>query len=242
MSLKQSSKKFFRGWFPQEPTLSLTRSTGTKNETKSDSWALCPFLAPGALMIFAALLSACFGLTFSWYLPGGTGIYSAGFYTGIFSVAGSVIGLICGGLLLAGKHIPVAVTGLAVVFCVGLATVAMPILMGYTWMGELLVASPMIAFSAVGLIQVGLNSRKLRAYDATQEPKPAIETAEPKPINRRPVAAGLAAAGCGFILSGLLSYYLSPEFARMVPGIVIVAGAGLIAAAYLEKRTYKHGV
>jgi hypothetical protein len=240
MGMKQRSEKFFKGWFPQEPTLRITRNTSTKFEEKSGNWALCPFIVPGALIIFAAFLSAFFGLTFvSWYLPDST-VISTMFYIGIFSVAGFVLDLICGVLLLAGKRIHVAAAGLAVILCLGFATIATPILMGLkSWTGSLLVALPLIAFPAVALIQTGLNSRKLKAISVIHEPDPAVET-EPQPINRKPVAAGLAAAGCGFILAGLWSYYLAPIWAKMVPGIVIVAGAGLIAAAYLERRTYKH--
>lgn len=240
MNSKNLLQNLFRGWFPQEPALSVTRTTSSSSEQKIDSWVSCPFLVPGALMIFAALLSAYFGLTFvSWYFPEGAVIY-IGFYLGIFSVVGFVLGLICGGLLLAGKRIHAAAAGSAVILCFGLATVALPTLIGYTWMGGLLVASPMIAFPVIALIQIGLNYRKLKAYNFINEPESTVE-AEPKPINRKPIAAGLTAAGCGLILVGLGSYYLAPIWAKMVPGIIIVTGAGLIAAAYLERKTYKHG-
>jgi hypothetical protein len=198
-------------------------------------------MVPGALMIFAALLSAYFGLTFvSWNLPGGT-VISAGFYIGIFSVVGFVLCLICGGLLLAGKRIPVAITGLAVVLCFGLAALTLPILMGYRWLYGLLVAAPMIIFPVITLIQIGLNSRKLKTYNTNREPELTVE-AEPQPINRKPVVAGLAAAGFGFLLTGLLSLFQAYIFPKTLPGIIVVTGAGLIAAAYLERRTYKHEV
>jgi hypothetical protein len=229
----------FRGWFPQEPTLSITRSAGTQNE-KNGNWALCPFLIPGALIVFAALLSANFGLTIvSLYLPEGGTVIKTGFYIGIFSVVGSVLGLICGGLLLAGKRIHTAAAGLAVILCLSLATVTLPILTGYTWLSGLLVASPMITFLVIALIQIGFNSRKLKTYNAVHEPELTVE-AEPQPINRKPVAAGLAAVGLGFILMGLLSFFEAAVFSTMVNEIIIVTGAGLIVAAYLERRTYKH--
>jgi hypothetical protein len=237
---KECTKRLTRGWFPHEPTLNITLSTDTKNEMKSGNQTACPFLVPGALMIFAALLSANFGLTLvSDYLPGVGTVTYTGLYIGIFNVVGFVLGLVCGGLLLAEKGIHTATAGIAVILCFGLATLTMPILMGYTWMDGLLVASPMIAFPVIALIQIGLKSRRLKAYSVIHEPEPAVES-EPQPINRKPVAAGLAAAGCGFILTGLWSYYLASIWAKMVPGIVIVAGAGLIVAAYLERRTYKH--
>ena len=240
MISKMILRAWIRGWFPQEPTLSITRSIGAKKETKSGNQSACPFLVPGAIVVFAAFLSAFFGLTFVYrYLPDGTAIPIM-FYIGIFSVAGFVLDLICGVLLLAGKRIHIAAAGLAVILCLGFATIATPILMGLkSWQGSLLVASPLIAFPVIALIQVGLNDRKLKAISIIHETGPAAGT-EPQPINRKPVAAGLAAAGCGLILAGLYSYYLAPIWAKMVPGIIIVTGAGLIATAYLERRTYSH--
>jgi hypothetical protein len=244
MDSRNHLQNLFRGWFPQEPILSITRSTSSNSEQKIDSWAMCPFMVPGALMIFAALLSANFGLTVvSVYLPGGmsgggAAIYT-GFYLGIFSIVGFVLGLICGGLLLAGKRIHTAAAGIAAILCFGLATIALPILTGYPWTSGLLVASPMIAFPVIALIQIGINFGKLKTYNALHEPTSTIET-EPQPINRKPVAAGLAAAGLGSILVGSLSYFEALVFSEMVNGIIIVTGACLIVAAYLERRTYKH--
>lgn|GEM_PF-3457878 len=230
-----------RGWFPQEPTLNILRNTSSNGEHKIGSWASCPFLVPGALMIFAALLSANFGLPLvSVYLTGCSSVTYSGLYIGVFSVVGFVLGLIWGVLLLAGKRIHIAAAGITVILCFGLATIVIPIVAGLAWTSGLIFASPMIAFPAVALIQVGLNSRKLKAYTAIQEPKPTIET-EPQPINRKPVAAGLGAAGFGLLLVGLLSNFEGAfVFSTMVDTIVIVTGAGLIAAAYLERRAYKH--
>jgi hypothetical protein len=176
------------------------------------------------------------------YFPEGTVIHT-GFYIGIFSVVGFVLSLICGGLLLAGKGIHAATAGLAVVLCFGLATVTLPILTGYTLVSCLLVASPMIAFPAVALIQIGLNTRN-KTYYVIHEPQLTLENIEdePQPINRKPVATGLAAVGLGFILTGFLSYFEAAVFSTMVNGIIIVAGACLIVAAYLERRTYKQVV
>lgn len=240
----QGIQDHFRGWFPQEPTLNILRSTSSNSEPTNASWASCPFSVPGALMIFAALLSANFGLTFvSLYFPGAVaqgGTFVA-FQIGIFSVIAFVLGLICGGLLLANKRVQTSVAGIVAIFCLGLATIVIPIVEGSLWTSGLIVAFPMIAFPALALTQVELNTKKLKAYVTIQEPKPAIET-EPQPINRKPVAAGLAAAGCGFILTGSWSYYLAPIWAKMLPGIIIVTGACLIVAAYLERRTYKQVV
>ena len=242
MKIKKSWSRRIRGWFPQEPTLSIIKNSSTKDERKNDNWALCPYLVPGALMIFAALLSANFGLTLvSVYLPGfpaGDTVFYSGLYVGILSVTAFVLGLISGGLLLAGKRIHIAVTGIAIIFCFGLATIILPTLEGLGWTSGLIVASPMIAFPVISLIQVGLNSKKLKAYNAIQEPKLTIEVESP--INRRPVAAGLGAAGCGFILVGLLLYFMAPIFPGMINSILIVTGVSLLVAAYLEKRTYKH--
>lgn len=71
MNTKRSLQNRIRGWYPQEPALSIIKNASSKYEKKNDNWALCPYLVPGALMIFAALLSANFGLTLvSVYIPG----------------------------------------------------------------------------------------------------------------------------------------------------------------------------
>lgn len=95
MTLKNKLESHIRGWLPQEPILYTLKST--KDKANFDRWALCPFLVPGALMIFAALLSALFGLTLmAAYLPeslqGADKVFYSGLYVGTLSVGAFVLG------------------------------------------------------------------------------------------------------------------------------------------------------
>jgi hypothetical protein len=152
-----------RNWFPKDPLIAAIKSTDDKNFNR---WAFCPFLTPGALMSLSALLSGLFGsvLVFAYIMciiVGRSNITSI--YPGILGIGAFILGSLSGILLLSNRSIVKATVCIVGVFSFGIATlVAPPLLDGFSWNSFLIVWLPMVALSAVSLILVGLNYRKLQ--------------------------------------------------------------------------------
>jgi hypothetical protein len=240
MTIKKELDKI-RGWFPQEPNLAYTRNS--KSEEKFQREELYPFLAPGALMIVSALLSALIGLTLvCTYLPdlleGAETIFYKGLYVGILNVGAFILGILSGSLLLAKKHITTALGSIFGIFCFGIATIIIPRALGGLWQEGVLVASPLLSFSFLSIILVGRNIKKLNDNDVT-EGMLTIQGKEPT-MSRKPIATGLGAAGCGFLFIGALMNVIMPVFPEITSGYLFVIGISLLIVAYLERRTYSH--
>jgi hypothetical protein len=174
LKIKLESHK--RNWFPKDPLIAAIKST---EDEKFNRWALCPFLTPGALMSLSALLSGLFGLLFIGILllnelPSADGVafISSNFITGILSVGAFVVGFISGILLLANRSIVKAVAFMYVTFFLGIAILAIPLLLDIGSLeGGLVVAGQMIGLSTTALISLGLNYRKLKNSLITNENK-----------------------------------------------------------------------
>jgi hypothetical protein len=173
-SLKMKLESHKRDWFPKDPLIGAIKST---KDEKFNRWALCPFLTPGALMIFSALISALFGLLFTgvWIVNEFAGVDTVAFIsdywiTGILSMCAFALGLFSGFLLLANRSIVKAAAFIVVIFSFGFAIMTTPLLLGVgSWEGGLVVASQMVGLSTTALISLGLNYRKLKNSLITKE-------------------------------------------------------------------------
>jgi hypothetical protein len=232
MKNKNTVGKQTRGWIPNNPRVGIINST--KDRKKTHRRVTLPLPTLGAFMIVPSLLSAVFGIvlvTVYLRLPSGPGeIFYSGLYAGILSLAAFALGLYSGMLLLAGKHFVRAVTGMAMIFSFGVATLLIPTLEGLPLQSGLLVASPMIASSIIALAWTAFNM-------ASQRTKQTIQK-EPLTTRER-VFAGLGAAGGGFTLLGI-AFYFTPMYPRQADVVVLIIGVPLLVAAFLVRRTYKH--
>lgn len=232
MKNKNNVGKQTRGWIPNNPKIGTINST--KDRKKTHKRITLPLSTLGAFMIVPSLLSAIFGLTLvSVYLtlPSGPGeIFYSGLYAGILSLAAFALGLYSGMLLLAGKHFVRAVTGMAMIFSFGVATLLIPTLEGLPLQSGVIVATPMIVSSVIALAWTALNM-------ANQRTKPIIQK---MPLTARErVFAGLGVAGGGLILLGIV-FHFTPMYPFYADRVVLVIGAPLLVAAFLVRRTYKH--
>jgi hypothetical protein len=233
MKNKNNVGKQTRGWIPNNPKIGITNST--KDRKKTHRRVTLPLSTLGAFMIVPSLLSAFFGIVLvSVYLrlpfgPEGTVFYS-GLYAGILSLAAFALGSYSGMLLLAGKHFVRAVTGMAMIFSFGVATLLIPTLEGLPLQSGLIVASPMIASSVIALFITALNI-------ASQKTKQTIQK-EP-PTTRARIFAGLGAAGGGLTLMGIV-FHFTPMYPKQADVVVLIIGIPLLVAAFLVRRTYKH--
>ena len=233
MKNKNNIGKQTRGWIPNNPKIGIINSA--KDRKKTHRRVTFPLSTLGAFMIVPSLLSAIFGLPLvSVYLtlpfgPEGTVFYS-GLCIGILSLAAFALGSYSGMLLLAGKHFVRAVTGMAMIFSFGVATLLIPLLEGLPLQSGVIVATPMIVSSVIALAWTALNM-------ANQRTKPIIQKT---PLTARErVFAGLGVAGGGLILLGIM-FHFTPMYPFYADRVVLVIGAPLLVAAFLVRRTYKH--
>ena len=233
MKNKNNIRKQTRGWIPNNPRVGIVNSA--KDRKKTHRRIRLPLSTLGAFMIVPTLLSAIFGLTLvSVYLappiaPGGTTLYS-GLYIGILSLAAFALGSYSGMLLLAGKHFVRAVTGMAIIFSFGIATLLIPLLEGLPLQSGVIVATPMIVSSVIALAWTALNL-------ANQRTKPIIQKT---PLTfRERVFVGLGFAGGGLILLGIV-FHFTPMYPFFADRVVLVIGIPLLVAAFLVRRTYKN--
>jgi hypothetical protein len=232
MKNKNNVGKQTRGWIPNNPKIGIINSA--KDRKKTHRRITLPLSTLGAFMIVPSLLSAIFGLTLvSVYLtlPSGPGeIFYSGLYAGILSLATFALGSYSGMLLLAGKHFIRAVTGMAMIFSFGVATLLIPLLEGLPLQSGVIVATPMIVSSVIALAWTALNM-------ANQRTKPIIQKT---PLTARErVFAWLGVAGGGLILLGIV-FHFTPMYPFYADRVVLVIGAPLFVAAFLVRRTYKH--
>jgi hypothetical protein len=232
MKNKNNAGKQTRGWIPNNPKIGIINST--KDRKKTQRRITLPLSTLGAFMIVPSLLSAVFGIvlvTVYLRLPSGPGeIFYSGLYAGILSLAAFALGLYSGMLLLAGKHFVRAVTGMAMIFSFGVATLLIPTLEGLPLQSGLIVASPMIASSIIALSWTAFNMASHRTKQTI--PKEPLTTSER-------VSAGLGAAGGGLTLLGI-AFYFTPMYPRQADVVVLIIGVPLLVAAFLVRRTYKH--
>ena len=174
LAITRNPKNRLRGWFPQEPAMGIIKSV---NVNVKPTWlATLPFLASGALMIIAAVLSAYFGFNLLLDYQATINRYNvqtdyASLYIGLLSIVAFGLDLFAGMLLLLKKHLVIAETLAAVVLACGLASPWIvlyfhsPLIYIY-WekflLQGLIASSPMIAFSLVTLILVRLSRKKLK--------------------------------------------------------------------------------
>jgi hypothetical protein len=166
-----------RGWFPQEPKISIIRSTNIN--LKQGRWVPLPSIS-GILLIVAALLSIYFGLIFSnGYTDSNWHVYYAGLPISVLHWVACGLELFSAALLITRRHTSIAVASMVTVLLLGLSIPLINILdqpttsgPGYflflnlsspiMWQNGLFLASPMIGFSIAGLIIVGLDRRRLQ--------------------------------------------------------------------------------
>jgi hypothetical protein len=176
MKALKSLENRLRGWFPQEPKVSIIRST---NILKQGRWVPLPSIS-GILLIVAALLSIYFGLIFSnGYTDSNWHVYYAGLPISVLHWVACGLELFSAALLITRRHTSIAVASMVTVLLLGLSIPLINMLdqpttsgPGYflflnlsspiMWQNGLFLASPMIGFSVAGLIIVGLDRRKLQ--------------------------------------------------------------------------------
>jgi hypothetical protein len=171
--LKMKLESHKRDWFPKDPLITAIRTT---NDEKFNRWALCPFLTPGALMILSAILSTPFVLLLVFaYLQfvivgSSVSMYSA-LYPVILSIGAFILESLSGILLLANRSINKAAACIVAVFSFGIAILMLPPLLDGRGWGSFygVISSPIIVLSAVSLILVGLDYRKLKNSLITKE-------------------------------------------------------------------------
>ena len=178
MNVRKALGSRFRGWFPQKPkmspSVSIIRSTNVN--VKPGRWVPLPSVS-GLLLIVAALLSIYFGSIFIRSYESNYNVYYAGLPIAILHLVASGIELFSAALLLIRKHTSIALACMVIVFLLGLSipligmldqpTTGGPpfflfrhLLSPTMWLNGLFLGSPMIAFSAAGLIIVGLDRRR----------------------------------------------------------------------------------
>ncbi len=189
---KRSLEKLFRGWFPQEPAIGISKSANL-NVKLNLSIAPCTlsFALAGALMIIAAILSAFFvfiNLRLYWgSLLSGRFVstdYRA-LFLGLFDSATFGASLFAAMLLLLGKKAHLAKLVVTVVAAFGSATpliyiffpipeepIAFAIFNSIRWLMGLSFGFPIIAFSIPALVLLRSNRRRLQSGNMQGIPLP----------------------------------------------------------------------
>jgi hypothetical protein len=237
MTLKNKLESRIRGWFPQEPTIGIIKST--QINLRFDRWVGLPFSTIGALMIIFSVLSVAFGTSLISFIvdyqshfpaePGETIFFSV-LCAGIFNLAAFPFGLCAGILMLARKNIGIAITGMFIVLSFGLATVLVPIFEGQPPQSGLYTASLMIVPSVVALCITGTKIGRQKTIITSQNELPPIH---------KSVFAGLSAAGGVLTVAGLIIYFSPLYPQRLIVILTLSVGVSLFVAAFLVRKKYK---
>ncbi len=180
-------KNWIHGWFPQDSKVGIVRSINAN--LKPGRWVPLPFIS-GLLLIAAALLSIYFGSIFVNSYNSTRYVYYAGLPIAVLHLAALGLELVAATLLLIRKRSTIAVASMVIVLLLGLSiplinmldqpNVSGPafflfhlLLDPATWLNGLFLGSPMIAFSAAGLIIIALDRRRIQATPGISAPTAA---------------------------------------------------------------------
>jgi hypothetical protein len=149
---------------------------------------------------------------------------------GVLFLAACVSELFAGFLLLARKHVAIALGILGVVLSLGFVMMWFVLTTaGVTWsnslIGGLLLSSPLFA-SAIPLVGVGVNYRKM-----TKEASDLPDTFER-------LIGGSGIAGGALTIMGVVCYFAPYPFRKPFIDLLVI-GAPLLVASFLARRRYK---